>query len=226
MSGTLARRLRVGAARRLHPDRLRRRWRLGPVKTRFGVELVRNYTIDRRYGGSCAGSARTAFPELGAYGTSSVDYWQLRQIFSTANGLEITSRDVLVDVGCGKGRVLNHWLELGLDNRIVGIELDERFASFARRRLAGYPNVEVICADAIATLPADGTLLFLFNPFGAETLTRFKERVATLFEPEQRLVVVYYFAMHAHVFERDQRFVVEPFATSTFHPGVTVRLAR
>jgi SAM-dependent methyltransferase len=224
--GPFARRLRGGVQRRLRPDRLRRHWRLGVVKTHFGVELVRNYAIDHRYGGSCAGSSRTVFPELGAYGTSSVDYWQLRQIFSAANGLEVVPRDVLVDVGCGKGRVLNHWLELGLGNRIVGIELDERYASFARRRLSGYQNVEVICADAIVALPPEGTLLFLFNPFGAEALARFKERVVTLFEPGRRLTIVYYFAMHAHVFERDPRFVVEPFAVRTFHPGVTVRLAR
>jgi SAM-dependent methyltransferase len=210
---------------RLGPQRLRRHWRLGVLKTRFGTELVRNYVIDRRYGGSCAGSAPTAFGELGAYGTSSVDYWQLYRIFSPENGLRITPEDVLVDVGCGKGRVLNHWLELGLGNRIVGIELDERFATFAARRLAGHSNVEVICGDALEMLPADGTVFFLFNPFGPEALARFAERIADTSVARERLVVIYYFAMHVHVFERDPRFVVEPFAAPTFHPGVTVRLA-
>jgi SAM-dependent methyltransferase len=211
---------------RIGPRRLRRHWRLGVMKTHFGTELVRNYWIDRRYGGSCAGSAPTAFPMLGAYGTSSADYWQLRCIFSAENGLQIAPDDVLVDVGCGKGRVLNYWLELGLGNRIVGIEIDERFAQFAARRLVGHRNVQVICGDALSTLPTDGTVFFLFNPFGPETLARLAERIATDCTARERLVVVYYFAIHADVFERDPRFVVEPFATPAFHDGVIVRLAR
>lgn len=227
MNGALSlERVAASARRRVGRERLRRHWRLGVLKTRFGTELVRNYAIDRRYGGSCAGSAATAFGHLGAYGTSSVDYWQLRRIFSRENGVQITAEDVLVDVGCGKGRVLNHWLELGLDNQIVGIELDERFAAFAARRLAGYANVEVIHGDALESLPADGTLFFLFNPFDKDVLARFAERLATNFACQERLRVIYYFAMHAQVFERDPRFVVEPFAMAAFHPGVIVRLAQ
>ncbi len=218
-------RLAAGLRRRVGRERLRRHWRLGVLKTRFGTELVRNYAIDRRYGGSCAGSSPTAFGHLGAYGTSSVDYWQLRRIFSPENGVRIAAEDVLVDVGCGKGRVLNYWLELGLGNRIVGIELDERFAELAAGRLARYANVEVIRGDALEMLPAESTLIFLFNPFDRDVLARFAELLATAFAGRPRLVVIYYFAMHAHVFERDPRFVVEPFALPTFHPGVIVRLA-
>ena len=206
--------------------RVRRQWRLRVRKSRFGIEAVRNYLIDRRYGGSCAGAVQTPFRHLGAYGTSSADYLQLRRIFSSENGVTISPDDVLVDVGCGKGRVLNHWLDMGLENRIVGIELDPRFASFAAERLTDYPNVEVICGDALESLPENGTIFFLFNPFNRHLLARFAERVAALPDPQGEVLVVYYYAMHADVFEEDPRFVVESFATPTFHPGITVRLAR
>ena len=224
MGGAVAERLAGGMRRRAW--RVRRHWRLGVVKTRFGTEVLRNHLIDRRYGGSCAGAAPTEYGHLGAYGTSSADYSQLRRIFSPENGLEIGPGDVLVDVGCGKGRVLNHWLEMGLDNRIVGIELDERFAEFAAGRLAGFPNVEVVCGDAIESFPLDGTVFFLFNPFDDETLARFADRLATGSTAPERVVVVYYFSMHAEVFEDDPRFVVEPFSVPSFHPGVTIRLAQ
>ena len=128
---------------------------------------------------SCAGAAQTPYRDLGAYGTSSADYVQLRKIFSTENGIRISPDDVLVDVGCGKGRVLNHWLEMGLDNRLVGVELDRDVAAFAARRLGRFPNVEVVCGDAIEELPRDGTVFFLFNPFNRGTLSRFAERIAT-----------------------------------------------
>jgi SAM-dependent methyltransferase len=204
---------------------LRRHWRLNVVKTRAGLELVRNWRIDRRYGGSCGGSARSRFQETGAYGTSSADYWQLRRIFSPENDLLIEPDDVLVDIGCGKGRVLNHWLELGAANRIVGIELDPEIAAFARTRLASRQNVEVLTGDGVDLLPLDATVLFLFNPFGAAVLERLRDRIADCFPAGGRLRVVYYFAMHRHVFDEDPRFEVQPFARRAFHPGVVVRLA-
>lgn len=205
--------------------RVRRQWRLRVRKSRFGIEAVRNYLIDRRYGGSCGGAVQTPFRDMGAYGTSSADYLQLQRIFAPENGVTIAADDVLVDVGCGKGRVLNHWLEMGLENRIVGLELDQRFAAFAAERLAGFANVEVVCGDALELLPEDGTIFFLFNPFNRHLLARFAERIAARPDRREQVLVIYYYAMHADVFEEDPRFVVEPFAASTFHPGVTVRLA-
>lgn len=217
-------RIRHALRRRLSKEYLRRRWRLGFVKTRFGLELVRNLIIDLRYGGRCDGADPTAFPGLGAYGTSSIDYWQLRRIFCGANGLEARPGDVLVDVGCGKGRVLNHWLRLGRAERIVGIELDPRWAEPAARRLAAFPKAEVICGDALESIPPDANLFFLFNPFGPAVLERFKDRVAELFDASDGIVIVYYFCLHVDVFERDPRWIVEPLAIKTFHPGVVIRM--
>ncbi len=202
-----------------------RQWRLHVVKTRVGTETVRNWWIDRRYGGWCGGSIATRFGETGAYGTSSADYWQLRKIFSPENGLAVTPDDVLVDIGCGKGRVLNHWLEVGQGDRMIGIELDPEFAGFARDRLEGFANVEVLVGDAIDLLPVDATIIFLFNPFGPRVLDRLRERVAELYPPGGRLRIVYYFAMHRRQFDEDPRFEVTPLTREAFHPGVVIRRA-
>ena len=43
----------------------------------------------------------------------------LPKLFNERNGTAIKSSDVLVDVGCGRGRVINWWLSLGLGNKIV-----------------------------------------------------------------------------------------------------------
>jgi SAM-dependent methyltransferase len=219
---TLPRRA-VRAARRRHTA-LRRFWHLSVRKPRYGIEHVRNYVIDRRYGGSCGGAIPTRFGELGAYGTSSVDYWQLRRIFAPANGLEIQPGDVLVDVGCGKGRVLNHWLEDGHAGRIVGIEIDEEFAGFAQRRLSAHPQVEVLCADALEVLPLDANLMFLFNPFGPELMARLADRVAELYAPEDPLTIVYYLPKHEEVWLDDPRFEVEPLPERAFYRGIKIRL--
>jgi SAM-dependent methyltransferase len=218
-------RVKAAVAKRTTAAHWRKQWRLRVVKTRFGIETVRNLAIDLRYGGPCGGTIRSAYGYLGAYGTSSADYDKLRRLFTAENGLAIGPNDVLVDVGSGKGRVLNFWLDLGLGNRIVGIELDPRFAESARRRLARYPNVEVICGDAIEHLPADATVLYLFNPFGPEVLARFRDRVAATFPPGHPLRIVYYFTLHLSVFQEDPRFVVEPLRTDVFHPAAVIRLA-
>ncbi len=72
---------------------------------------------------------------------------------------------MLVDIGCGKGRVINFWLHQGLTNRLIGLELDPDVATAAQQRLAPYRNVQIIVGDAIENLPTDGTLFYLYNPF-------------------------------------------------------------
>jgi precorrin-6B methylase 2 len=69
----------------------------------------------------------------------------------------IEPNDVLVDVGCGKGRVTNWWLSQGLRNRMVGIELDPDVASATEKRLRRFSNVTILNEDATAWMPDDAS---------------------------------------------------------------------
>jgi SAM-dependent methyltransferase len=207
-----------------HPAILRSRFRTTFVKTRFGLDLVGDAVIDRRYGKSCGGTYKSRFDDLGSTGTSSTHYYRLRQLFCPEN-VVIGPQDVLVDVGCGKGRVLNFWLNEGLQNRIVGLELDERFATFTAQRLAAFPNVDVIAGDGIALLPHDGTLFYLFNPFRRPIVERFKERLMQIHGPGSGITVVYYMCQHADVFENDPAWMVTEAHGKTFHRAVIIRPA-
>ncbi len=149
----------------------------------------------------------------------------LPKLFNERNGTAIKSSDVLVDVGCGRGRVINWWLSLGLGNKIVGIEMEDRFAAEAAARLAPYPNVRIIQGNALEHIPPDGTIFYLFNPFGREVLAAYKDRLIDVFGAGLDVTIVYHFACHADVFENDPRWVVEPGRTKTFHPSVIVRPA-
>jgi hypothetical protein len=123
-------------------------------------------------------------------------------------GESIAPEDVLVDVGCGKGRVLNWWLSRGLRNQIVGLEIDPEIAAHTRHRLRKYRNVTIVTGDGIENLPADGTLFFLFNPFQKPMVSRFQERILQL--PRRDKVRIYYYnCAHADVFENDPRFSIE-----------------
>lgn len=69
---------------------------------------------------------KRGFKRLGANGVYHTDYSVINTIFSL---VPIGEQDVLVDVGCGKGRVINYWLSQGYTNKMVGLELDPQVAA-------------------------------------------------------------------------------------------------
>jgi hypothetical protein len=103
---------------------------------------------------------------------ASGDYDQIRILDSSTN-----SKDVLVDVGCGQGRIINYWLEKKMNNRIIGIEYDEGIAAATKERLKNYKNVEIICGDATKCTPLDATFIYMFNPFDFNTMQRFADYI-------------------------------------------------
>lgn len=107
------------------------------------------------------------------YRNQAAAYWTIRRTFRQ---LRLRSDDVFVDIGCGLGRVICVAARQPL-RRVVGIELMEHYAEQARvnvSRLRGRrAPVEVICDDAATADLGNGTVYYLFNPFGAETLRDF-----------------------------------------------------
>lgn len=171
------------------------------------VRLARNLAFDLRYGGFSGGTVEARTP--GARATGNTDYAVMKQLFEG----RIEKNDVLVDVGCGKGRVINWWLRYHGKNRIFGLELLEEVAAATQRRLRRYPNVRIVAGDAIANLPEEGTLFFLFNPFDAAIMTRFKARLAEMCRGRSRPPrVLYYAPLHLEVFGDDPDWKV------TVHP--------
>lgn len=162
---------------------------------------MRTVAIDLRYGAILAGNAPSRGP--GAYVVANTPYSVLPHIFAR----RIRRDDVLVDVGCGKGRVINWWLSRGLRNRLVGIEVDPDVASATRKRLRSFPNVTIVCADAAVAVPDDATLLYLYNPFDRAATERFKENLAQRFARGIR--TLYWNPHWVEVFEDDPRWDVE-----------------
>ncbi|MGA8495284.1 MAG: methyltransferase domain-containing protein [Xanthobacteraceae bacterium] len=165
-----------------------------------------NVVYDLRFGALLRGDLATRYADLGAYDTTNTPYLALSLLF---RGEKITADDVLVDVGCGKGRVINWWLNKGISNAIIGLELDPEVAARTRDRLQRYPNVTIISGDAVENLPAAGTLFLVANPFDREVVERFKERVLELQRPD-RTRIFYYNSESVDIFESDPRFIVVP----------------
>jgi hypothetical protein len=188
---------------------------------------ARNMAMDLRYGGSLAGTIESRFP--GAADVTNSQYSVLPHIFAG----QIGRHDVLVDVGCGKGRVINWWLSQGLRNRMVGIELDADVASAAARRLRRFPNVSIVNADATTWMPDDATLVYMYSPFDAAVMARFKEHLAERFAAKG-LTLLYWNPQFVEVFLADRRFdvgmvelrsVLDPRIDGTHRRFAVVRLS-
>lgn len=179
------------------------RWREPQAALHQLRRTLANAAIDLRYGSLLAIDRRR---ETGLFCVSNSDYRVLAQIFLA----RIAPDDVLVDVGCGAGRVINYWLHLHPGQRIVGIEADPEIARAVARRLQRHTNAEIRTGDGPALLPSDGTLFYLFNPFGRDTMQRLSERVAEIAASSSRPVrILYYNCKHVDVFDADARWEVE-----------------
>jgi len=199
-------------------------WLEGSSLLYGAVRLCRNLLLDLRFGAFLGGTIRTTHAGLGAHDVSNSDYRALSYLFAN----RILQTDVLVDIGCGKGRVLNWWLSLGISNQLIGIELDERVARRTAARLRNFRNVHVVAGDAIERLPVAGTLFYLFNPFTATNLRRLRDKLALLRPLERRLIIIYYNCVDIELFTEDPRWQVERLALPDprLHPAAVVTRIR
>jgi len=132
------------------------------------------------------------------YGTP--DYWNLRKV---VRRLKLAETDVFFDLGCGMGRVLCIVARRRV-HKCVGIELFDslclvakRNAKHLRRRKA---PIEIICSDAATANLSGGTVYFMFNPFGQDTLTEVLSQIHASLQEEPRTIrIVYYNAQYQTV---------------------------
>lgn len=154
---------------------------LGDV-SRYSLHILKeraySSAIDLAFGGKlCRTDLNETIYSNGRHTMVHTDYHVLRDIFAR---VPLAPEDVLVDVGCGEGRVINFWLSRRVKNPIVGIEAVETVAEDARKRYRKYPNVSIVTGDALANLPRNGTLFYLYNPFGDEVVTAFEKAIRPL----------------------------------------------
>ncbi|HWB23579.1 MAG TPA: class I SAM-dependent methyltransferase [Gaiellaceae bacterium] len=190
---------------------------------RRAPKTVRNAVADLRYGGLLGGTTRTKYAELGAFDTANSDYADLPALFAAA---DVKPGDVLVDVGCGKGRALNWLVGHYGANEIVGIEIDPEICARTARRLRRFKRVQIVCGDAIALLPAEGTVFYLFNPFDERTMQRFADALLELGDTGSTRRVIYYNSKFLDPFRQDPRFgISEIELPSRSHRSALITLA-
>lgn len=142
------------------------------------------------------GNIKTSYKYIGANDVYHTKYSVMPIIFHLA---KIKKNDVLVDVGCGKGRIINYWLSRKLKNKIIGLELDKTIADKTARQFSRWKNVSVIQGDAITNIPSDGTVFYFYNPFTADKVEQFEQILSRMFA-NKPIKVIYYNPKSIHAF--------------------------
>jgi SAM-dependent methyltransferase len=112
------------------------------------------------------------------------------------------STDVLLDIGCGAGRVVclagrMHW------RRVIGLDISPEFARLAKQNVASLrarrTEVEIIQTDAAQFLvPDDVTVVFLYNPFRGDVMRETLSRILESVDRTPRRVRILYGNPHEH----------------------------
>jgi predicted RNA methylase len=137
-------------------------------------------------------------------------YSILRKIF---DNLHLEPNDVFIDLGCGKGRVC--FFAAGKNiKKVIGIDLDEAMLDIARNNLRNlkikHVPVEFIRADAATFDPKEGTVFFMYDPFGYRTILEVIENIKRSFDASPRKIrIVYYAPVFRHIFDGEDWLEIE-----------------
>ena len=124
---------------------------------------------------------------------------------------QITRQDVLIDYGCGKGRV-GFYLNYALGCRCIGVEYDENLYQAARENLRSYSartgGVEFVYADAETwPVPSQASCFYFFNPFSVRILQGVLTRILeSYWEAPRRLRLFFYYMpdeIRSHMMAQD-----------------------
>ena len=114
-----------------------------------------------------------------------------------ANSGLITKKDVILDYGCGKGRV-DFFLSYQTRAKAVGIEYDDRIYAMAtenRKQAVSAGKVSFLLQKAEEyEVPPEVTGCYFFNPFSVEILKKVIARIVESYylQPREILLFFYY----------------------------------
>lgn len=113
-----------------------------------------------------------------------------------ANSGYIGKKNVLVDYGCGKGRV-DFFLSYQNRCRSIGIEYDERIYDTAmnnKKSSVSSGKVSFVCEDATNyTVPPEADRFYFFNPFSTEILLSVLARIMDSYYDSPREIYLFFY---------------------------------
>lgn len=192
----------------------RRGWRGLAV---LALSKLHDRAFDLRYGTDTGAGADVTDPADAAGDIAHAEPYQPTQVAALRKllrNLRLDDGSVLVDFGCGKGRVLMVAAEFGF-RALRGVEFSAVLCEVARdniarfrRRAAVHASFEVVHADAAEYgVRDDENVFFLFNPFDDHVLRRVMRNIARSHEAApRRMLLIYRRPVHEAWITRDTPF--------------------
>jgi len=108
------------------------------------------------------------------------------------------NRTTFIDLGCGKGRPLIVAAELGF-RQIIGVEFAAELVEAAKANLSHLGIVATVCRCDAAEFefPEEPMVVFLYNPFGPDVLTKVLENLRG-----HDVQIIYLNPRHADIVDR------------------------
>jgi len=135
-----------------------------------------------------------------AYEVASAPYLVIMEIFRR---LHLQDKDILIDVGCGTGRVVCMASRQRIDGAF-GVELLEEPAKLAKRNLLTMRGkkarkFDIYTGNILNYDNQEANIYFLFNPFGKKTLSEFLKKIINNRDFSRSIRIVYYNPKHHDV---------------------------
>ena len=125
-----------------------------------------------------------------------LNYYTSSMLFNFLQPADFTS--TLLDVGCGKGRLLAMGAAYGFSD-IIGIDISKKLCDTANQVCRGiktrYPGISISieCSDARHyRIPDAVGVIFLFNPFDSVVMEKFIQKVFESLERKNRPLKILY----------------------------------
>lgn len=120
-----------------------------------------------------------------------------------ANSGFIRKKDVLLDYGCGKGRV-DFFLAYQTKTKTIGIEYDERIfqsTSNNQKTAVSKARTEFVLAKAEAyEVPLEVNRCYFFNPFSVELLRKVMARILeSYYENPREMFLFFYYPSEEYI---------------------------
>jgi SAM-dependent methyltransferase len=110
------------------------------------------------------------------------------------NDIDITSNDLIIDIGCGKGSAMRSMLKFPFA-RVDGIEFSEQIAKIAIRNLKKL-NVKrsniFICSAHLFQHYDRYNMYYFYNPFGAEIMSKVISNInQKIYRTNREILIIY-----------------------------------
>jgi len=119
-----------------------------------------------------------------------------RRIKKIVNALQLGADDVFIDLGCGKGRVI-FFVATRSVKKVIGVELRKVLAMIAKVNLervrSRRAEITIVHGDAANFNIDEGTIFFMYDPFGYKTFARVIENIRCSLIARPRKAKIVYF---------------------------------